>query len=104
MLAASTVTHVVGIHSLQEWSTSTFVKQHTDVIDHQTVSVRQEAHLEVALVGVQNDHFVLVEAALQLNSSMVNGRLEVTVFSIHHQTHPPLHEHTCMSASWLSQL
>ena len=87
------MTYVDGIQSLQERSISTLDKQHTDMMTSTSTS---RAYLEVALVGVQNDHFVLVESALQLNSSMVNGRLEITVFSIHHQTHSPLREvHAC---------
>lgn len=60
--------------------------------------IRVGANLEVALVCVENDNFILVEAALQLDSSMIDGGLEVSVLSIHHQSHTPLHDPTKTSA------
>ena len=49
------------------------------------------AHLEIALVGVENGGGVLVEGALQLHGRVVNGRLEIAVLRIHHQPHASLH-------------
>ena len=54
-------------------------------------------HLEVTLVGVEDDWLFFVEYPLHLQGQSTNGRLEVRLLGVHHQPHPVLHsmlEHT----------
>lgn len=54
----------------------------------QTCEVRP--HLQVALVGVENDGLVPVEDPLHLQGQSANGRLEVGLLGVHHQPHAVL--------------
>lgn len=48
------------------------------------------AHLEVALVGVEDEWLLHIELALHFQCQAANGRLEVGLLSIHHQPHAHL--------------
>ena len=54
-------------------------------------SERQVTHLQVALVGVEDDGHLLVKSPLHLQGQSADGRLEIGLLGIHHESHSILY-------------
>ena len=54
-------------------------------------SERQVTHLQVALVGVEDDGHLLVKSLLHLQGQSADGRLEIGLLGIHHESHSILY-------------
>lgn len=52
---------------------------------NEVIKAVMQPHLEVTLVGVENDGLLPVEPPLHLQGQATNGRLEVRLLGIHHQ-------------------
>lgn len=56
------------------------------IATNEVIKAVMQPHLEVTLVGVENDGLLPVEPPLHLQGQAADGRLEVRLLGIHHQS------------------